>query len=218
MSMRITVPIDPTSVGAVEMEYTDILTCFASDNDFIPVSCLRTGIKLKSTNGKQDFMYKVRLYHSRHVDRRYANFLMGMETAYIGQTHKMAATNGQYLSTNQMILFEDLEGNVVPLMAFCLKQKHLFNSEGDRLHPDRYSLIVDNSFINNDLHFKIYRNVKKYYIDKVSPDIDMVFTNSIKKACFNNEVKAPVFKKLTDKMKYSQVITQDVITELMEYT
>lgn len=212
MSNYFIIPNSSISYSNIKHNFTLQHTSLASDNEFIPVNTLENGTLL-SNHGNKDFLYNFMMYKHVFSTSRYNSFVGNIISSHIDRTTQISrvdinSTGNRYYSNSGMV-FTKLEDDFTynPLLVLCIKSKYLYIPKKE-LKNKHFALLIDNSFLSNDTHHKIFRSVKKYYIDSIR-EIDILYTDNIMERCYNSKVlKLPKFKTIPELFQHTQTLNQ----------
>lgn len=189
--------------------------CLASDNEFIPVTCLKgADVFTKESTGDKNLFYNLTFPIPASLSNYTARFgafcdFMVSERNWI--KIRKADVTGQYLSRAGSLLHINSSLEATPLMLLCVKSKKLFTV--NRAAPDKkdFCVVVDRKLIfGSEENNKIYRNVNKLYLSLAEAQgIDVLYTNNLIDVCFNAPyLKLPKFKTINEVIAYTKNISQ----------
>lgn len=167
--------------------FTSVFPSLSQDNEYIPVRTLMDGelITFKKS-GRKNFLYKLCIPNDISVTGRVSRFCFNLfETGWF-RIQNMNITQPYYSTCGMVFHIKEDDYTVTPLMALSVKSSQLFNVDRKNPDPNQFCLVIDNSFITNDEHFKVFRNVNKQYIEVAGSQIDVLYTNNLMGLCFNS--------------------------------
>lgn len=194
------------------------------DNEYIPIHSLAIGEPERVIVGEKKFlMYHRNIIMYPNLVSRYNDFMTCLFDRYLA--YRMRVTldeenpagrrirrNGSFIGNNGMIIYGEPGHRI--LMTIAVKQRYLFKIQPQEVDFSKFALIVDKFFINDPLCFKMYRNVKRSFIDIMEEKIDIVYTSDLYRLCFNNESSLPPsFNTVREMKEYMQGINQALIRD-----
>lgn len=225
---QIVFPSDDTSVNVINKDYIKSKVSLASENEYIPIDCLSTG-SLITVDGKKDFMYSLNVnitpYSQTGNTKIFGDHLLSSNSWSASQWYSIKKTtlNNIYMARHGILVHrvkeELLAEYNIPLMLIGVKREYLFSI--DRVKPDinQFCLLIDKKFINDEEYFKLYRNVKKHYIDYMDKHIDILYCNNLEKLCFNRKSallpKLSTFTELNNHIKDLNLSIQAELNQLV---
>ena len=190
----------------------------STDNEYIPIHSLSEGQKI--TKGNVSL-----LIYSFHIPRpdyrcsQYASFCSNLDfpdSDYNISWAKLGTLPFNLLGNRGMIVIkDDNPEHSKLLMTIAVKNKYLFNV--DRIEKDlsKFVLLISKEFMNNPEYFKVFRNIKRLYIDKIADKIDIIYANDIMSLCFNDVAFKPKkFKTLDEALEYTNGINSLLLNAL----
>lgn len=217
MAFKVVLPSSAAS-GKVGINYTSTYPCLSEENDFIPVKCLMDGEILTSKKtGKQSFLYQLNVpLKQNFTTGKFASFNQNLLSGNNWMKIKhVNLINRTYFGSAGIVVYicED-PYEVIPLMVMCVRTSKLFSLSKDESDLSKFCLLVDNSFINDEHHHKLFRNVKTY-INETANEVDVLYTNNLKGLCLHSaEVKMPKFATITEVLQYSKSVNAELVENL----
>jgi hypothetical protein len=209
--------------GFIETQHITEFTSSSEESQFIPVNSLIDG-ELINFKNRRTFIYSLALPIPNIRDFRkakkfstFCKVILGERDIGSWSSIEHRSLIKTYICCHGIILcVEEFPVKIFPLMVMSVKKDYLFSFSKDNPEPNKLCLVIDNSFINNPEHFKLYRNVKKYYIDDMEEKIDSHYTHNIMDSCYKAEITLPKFKTIPDMIKHTnsinEVLTKSIIT------
>lgn len=71
-----------------------------------------------------------------------------------------------------------------PLAVVGVKQEYLFDITPNNIDPKKLCIVISKDFTKNPRHTKVYRAFVKNYLNKLHPDIDVMYANNVKDVCY----------------------------------
>lgn len=186
-------------------------------NELIPIHALVDGELIK----KKVLFYMLNTVTDMGVSNlpyirkfeQLGNFLRG-EIPYDYQYHAFTQfhyndiPSGQYIFSNGILLYKE----VTPLLVMTVKKKHLFNLKKEDLDPLKFCLVISKEFLS-PAHDKMWRNVKRHYVDKVETDV--IYVNDILETCYDSRSASalPKMKTFDEILANAQSINELFIAE-----
>jgi len=103
-------------------------------------------------------------------------------------------------------IFEFIDNdNVKLLFTVGVKEDYMVKmfSEPTKLDKSKFVIFVSQEFMSEDKYKTLYRRInKEVIIPHLKRGIDIITTNSIVDKCFNEEIKHPKFKDVTEMIEY----------------
>jgi len=206
--------------GNLEETYITEYTSLLEDNDFIPIHSLRDGELITNrVTGYKNFLYHLTIpmvYVS--LVRRINTFCGRLFNNSVNDWYKLVHTNitRRYIVNSGMLVYLQEEPfKVVPLIVMCVKRKDLFNISS--INPDisKFCLLVDRKLILDEEHFKLYRNIKKYYLNLIETQIDIMYSQDITQLCYKGaEMSIPKFNTIVETLDYinsnNQIVSNSI--------
>lgn len=195
----------------------------SSDNEYIPIHSLKGSETLTSKNtGRRAMLYNLNFpIDTCYPVGRMGEFIRGLsrdtETWY--EFINRAFVNSYFGQRGTIIT---LTPEPKYLMTIAVKTKYVFDlektnpiSQTPNNYFSKFCLIIDREFISNIEYFRVYRNVKRGFIDAMQDRIDIIYTNNLHSLCFNppNDL-LPKFKSIGDMVAYTKGITHQVLTSI----
>jgi hypothetical protein len=210
MEVKIVIPdrLDTTS------EHILLYPSISTDVDYIPVNAMVDGEVFFTNKNRVIYyhlMYNTSSYTVRNF-RLFSKYIVSASGHYYDNFRLVNANiKKRYTASTGSVLYypDDNINNAIPMLQLCVKKRRLFNPI-DRNNPDptRFCLVIDKKFMEDEEHFKLYRNVKKFYIDEMSKIVDIVYVDSILASCFNAEIEAPTFSTIAEMRDFSKNINK----------
>lgn len=165
-------------------------TCSAIENEYVPVYCLydRMQKRVGMPDGKEIILYKYLSPMANRYIRSAVNLnrKLWWEDAGYRQFGDMgydkvvyASIPNEYVVNYGVILFRD-----EPLMMLCAKSRYINKIDTNSPDPKMFSLLIDKKLRDELDHYKLYKVIKKPYIDVMEDLVDIVYTADIKDLCF----------------------------------
>lgn len=186
-------------------------TALSDDNDYIPVSSLSTGYRL-ILRSRKTFMYGLPVLHWGAGMRKIHLICQQLSQRVNGLCSSGTVFKRCYLVGNGVVLWRRNEDyRDIPLLLLCVKKDYLFSIDKDNPNPSQFALVIDRSFITDEEHFKLYRNVKRIYIDEIEQYLDVVYTNDIVNRCFEVSLPKPGYKTITEMLNGFKQVNKLVV-------
>lgn len=204
----------------IDTNYLSVNPTLANDNEFIPIHSLSDGdlITSKKTNEKT-FVYKLNIPITG-VDtyKRVSDFCKLLNSNNTGWgTLSVPNIINKYFAHNGILLYVTGELSVIPLLVVGVKTKYLFDIKREAPDPSKFSLVIDRSLINDEEHKKLFRNIKREYIDIMDSHIDVVYTNNLLKLCYNpDSITTPRFSTVVEMMNHSKTVNEALAVEIIQ--
>jgi hypothetical protein len=200
----------PTSDQVVSTEQSGgtnrICTSLSSDNEYIPIHSLSEGELVRRGDHKV-LIYKFHVPGSQLQSHKYNEFCEALRLDMRPREHswcryRHSSHESDYVANKGTIIFRS--NPTVPMMMMAVKHKYLFDIAPKERDLSKFALVINNDFINDAEHFKVYRNVNKLFIEKIADKIDMVYTNNIMSVLFNDKsFKPPKFLTIQQSLDYA---------------
>ncbi len=217
MSLLITIPSSyPSSPN--DREVVNLYPSSSVDNEFIPINSITDGETLSNKKGKV-FIYNLSFGIGKLISqRRFSTFLNGMKEVnyYWNKLESLAERNKLYYCTYGMlaVIKEVPEFTVEPLVVLAIKREHLFSIQRENTDTNKFCILINRKILTEE-HSKLYRNVKKFYLDEMEQYLDFHFTNDISNICYNSgEIIKPAYKSVDDMINHSKTITEKLYDDL----
>lgn len=206
--------------GAREVSYVEDYLSTTEENDFIPIITLNSGELTTIRNtGYKIFSYSLQvpaedLYRVRKFTDFGSHLLHGGSSWYRIAHSTLIKT---YIGTSCTVIYiQDEPFQLVPLMVMTVKRRYLFQLNPRNPNPVHLCLLIDNKFINDEEHFKLYRATKKHCIDTLEKEIDVLYSNNILDLCFKQkELKLPKLTTITEILEHTNSINEIVQQSIM---
>ena len=94
-----------------------------------------------------------------------------------------------------------------PLVIVGVKQEYLFDITPNNIDPKKLCVVISKDFTKNPKHSKVYRAFVKNYLNRLHPDVDIMYANSVKEVCYKQvHIPTPIMtasrlSRLQDKVK-----------------
>lgn len=218
--------------------YSSAGSCLSFENEYVPVLYLKDGELITSINSNSPsvFIYNLIVKQpscapSITAINNYCKYIVGRNTynsnVVYGDFKRFDIPVGEYrisnhyVGTNHFIACFGQTNRTIPQVLMCLavRRDKVINlvKNGYReetIDKNDLVLLIDNSFIRDEIHFKLYRNIKRSYIDNIK-DFDVLYTNNLHALCFNEfRITPPRFRTILESQEYSQRITELVREQL----
>lgn len=215
MALVVTLPRNPTPSYSLDgVNFVSTIPVLSDDVEFIPICTLADGEVLTyKKSGKRSFLYSLKVELFCNQTHKFVDFCRNLHTnrhsSYRMETislkHKYIATYGTILQLQE----EPFE--VIPLMSMCVKQRYLFELNRRNISMRHLTLVIDKKFINDEEHFKLFRNVNRLYIEEVMKHIDVLYTDDITETCFKSpKINLPKFATMQENIQYMKDINKVV--------
>lgn len=204
-------PNSTRSGQAPEGDYTSDYPANAEYSSYIPVQSLSEGDLITYPNGSKVFLYSMTIpVNNISGSKKFENFSKAFANSFYW--HKLDHRNiTKTYIVNKGILMNVVEFpfKATPMMVLCVKRDSLYKLDKHILNPKDFCLVINREFIEDEEHFKLYRNVKKYYIDDVEDEIDILYTRDIIQTCYNlGPIELPKFKTIAEMINHTNSINE----------
>jgi hypothetical protein len=181
-------------------------------NSYVPFYSLFTGTTMNKNNrkvlnynlvGSVDDAYMSNGY----TDTRYQNMIDTMRVR-LGLRRVCTTRNRDktYIALKGFLGYLDTNLNIIPFVVLTVKSDSIFKLKKEELDLTKFCLIINSSLINPD-HMVMYKNLKKLYIDPIiAMGVDVLYTNDIKKQCYNKFDYIPKFKTIAEMNEHLKTI------------
>lgn len=218
--------------------YSSAGSCLSFENEYVPVLYLKDGELITSINSNSPSVFIYNLIVKQPICapsitaiNNYCKYIVGRNTdnsnTVYGDFKKFDIPVGEYrisnhyVGTNHFIACFGQTNRTIPQVLMCLavRRDKVINlvKNGYReetVDKNDLVLLIDNSFIRDETHFKLYRNIKRSYIDNIK-SFDVLYTNNLHALCFNEfRITPPRFRTILESQEYSQRITELVREQL----
>lgn len=194
----------------------------SSHNAFIPFHALSGG-KVYSKGEDKILVYSLDFdYPSRSSVRKLSSFIGALEYAsypylYVGssldKSGLVAMSNILLQMSYTKLSNDEMKITFEILMTLTVKQDFIFGLDRNNIDPKKLCLVVSKKVLTD--YPKLYRNLKKLYIDNLHPDIDIIYTHDLESLCYNqNVVLPPSIKTPIELRKFSKELNQEIYESL----
>jgi hypothetical protein len=219
--------------------YTKDYPSLSTESEYIPIDALVNGTKY-STEINKVLFYMLRIPNTNAGRRTSTKTFSIFGQRLIGDSYtenrywtkiNHANISRLYLAHIGILVWfrqqeiTDAEGNLtifnptnilerIPLMALCMKKQYLFKQTPETKlnpNPDHFCLVIDKKLVSDPEHFKLYRNVKKHYIDIMYEKVDVVYVNSVVDSCYKGTMDIPQFNTVDEMLEYSKLMNELII-------
>ena len=220
--MNSIVKIPDYTLNSLELSRVKFMEDYFSmseDNDFIPIWSLTNGDLVIKPTGEKHFLYNLTTPVDRvAITTKLSYFAENLfsNRAYEWKVLHHSTIKRRYYSHNGILLYiQDSPFKVVPLMVLAVKKRYLFSIDKNNTDISHYCLLIDNKLLEDDEHFKLYRNIKKHYLSVISKDIDVMYSNDITKLCYNQrKLDIPKFTTITQTIEYLRGLNDVLLSNL----
>lgn len=203
-----------------------LYSALSEDNEYIPIQCLKNGEILKLTDRERKI-----LVYSLPVPTLSSAGVTSLINRFCGVLFKMRRTEtgswttisdrvmlSKYYADVGILLHLDDNYEFKPLLMLTVRRDYLFRM--DKGNPAHFCLVIDNSFIRGSTDSsKLYRNVKRIYIDELEKNqFDVLYTNDILRVCFSKSIELPKFESITDMTSDFSSMNQSLLDSLVNST
>lgn len=184
----------------------------SSDNDYVP---LYAPFVNKGVYNKQIVHFS--LPHEDNYNRQLITTYLKLYRALDNSTRTTKFRTKSMSFTLLAIkgaIFEKISNTKVELLfSVAVKEDYMSQMFKESTRDKSKFVMLVSSKFSSDPRFKtIYRKVyKELIIPKLEEGYDIVITNNIVDKCFQNKVKLPKFKKITDLKDYLHAFNLDLI-------
>lgn len=196
---------------APEGDYTSDYPANAEYSSYIPVQSLSEGDLITYKNGNKVFLYSMTIpVTNLNTNKKFESFAKAFAKAtYWHKLEHRNITNTYIVHRGILMNMVEFPFKATPMMVLCVKRDSLYKLQRDKLNPSDFCLVVNRAFIDDEEHFKLYRNVKKYYIDEVEDEIDILYTKDIIQTCYNlGPIELPKFKTIPEMINHTNSINE----------
>lgn len=202
---------------ATSYQNVTVYPAISTESEYIPIHSIASGesirVTVRNTVVKRAFSYGFTLPHAYYSYGRVGDFCTLMESMNINRWATFFNTGygdrvyiGSYgtiaVSDSRNSHLDDLSPTI--LMTLAVKQKYLFDiTPTNNTNLTKFALVIDRKFITDENHFKLYRNIKRSFIDQVENKIDIIYTNDLMRLCFNNSLSLPRFRSINEMVEYT---------------
>lgn len=190
----------PNLVRDFAGEIIPINSLSSMDNEFIPVHCLK-GSKALEAGCVKTLLYEFYMYTGRYREITQFNRFGTQMLVYDATWYKLkhSTITRRYICNYGILIDATDELKYKPLIMLCLKKEYAFSADKTNPSPTNFCVVIDRSLIRDEENFKLYRNIKKSYIDVIEQDIDVMYTNNIENICLKSmPLELPKLKTLTE--------------------
>lgn len=187
--------------------------CSSDDNDFIPVNSLCDGERIIIKSGKTErtsFNYSLiaPTFEEVSITRKITTFCQALGIVRPTPILMQDAIIKYVATYGSLVYYQEQPFKLIPLVVLAVKKRYLFSLERNNLNPSHFCLLIDKKCITDDKHFKLYRNVKKHYIDLIG-DIDIMYCTNLTQVCYKERpISLPKFKSITEMTEHLDSINE----------
>ena len=217
--LRLTIP---SPIDALVSSARNIIAMYPSIsdyNEFIPIHALVDGERLSNSNGRT-LVYDLSIPMLSEIRgvRSVSDFCKNLfSTSYRWmKLTSITVPSGYYCYNGILIHVEELPVfKITPLLVLAVRKNDLFNISRNNLDISKFSLLIDRKLIS-ETHNKMYRNVKRDYMDVLEKDIDFHYSNNIMKLCYNPEaIVLPKFKSVDEMTAYYKELDSVLLNSIL---
>lgn len=187
----------------------------ADDNDYIPIHSMMDGEVIKAAEDDyKNFFYELSVTtNSVSRVRKFSSFAQNLFTSNSSYVRWLEINHPtlirRYIGTGGLLIHLETDPvfKATPLIVLAAKKRYLFSINKTAPDPSQFCLLIDRRLILDEEHFKLYRNIKKHYVNIMEQHIDSMYSYDITKICFRRrDLSMPKFKTITEMMNYTQSI------------
>ena len=193
--------------------------CLSLDNDYVPFHALLDGkIFINHTTDKSCVLYQhtyPKTYnHSRSYERYFDNSLYGNNWFKI----QRAGIEGTFLSRRGEICDITVRNEVHQLATLCFDSRyaqHIIPTQPLRLDVNHMVMVVSNDFSKLPKYNNLFKAFKKYVLDDLGREMNILYTPSIKNLVYKPLDMAPPKPRNIIEMKSGlKQFSKDLLTSL----
>ncbi len=69
----------------------------------------------------------------------------------------------------------------------CVNRNYLFDINKKNPDEKQFVIVIDKTLITDEEHYKLFRNINRYYLSEIEDTLDVLYTNQLMDICFNNK-------------------------------
>lgn len=196
-------------------------------SQYVPFICGFTGTKYNVKNGEKFLLYNL-FYNNQEYkgdfndrSRRRNTDIKLKKLSYDDILYALSTYIVPRYFQNDNFIFQVAKGIIFEfdrftkefelLLVLGVKSSDMWDI--DRVNPDysKFALFISNEFVDDEKYKTVFSKVKKEYISQaLTFGIDVIYTNDIKKWCFQTSLKQPKFKNIPEMLNHLSSITEKV--------
>ncbi len=180
-------------------------------NNYIPFISLFTGQFFKKED-KRLVVYNLLFRTKDPTDSRRRSFtipktsyedLFSYLCDYIYPQYYITDKVELQVSKGTIIEYDRFTNEYKILMLLVVKKEFVWNINKDKPDPKQFTLIISNTFVNEEKYSTLFKRLEKDYItEAITQNIDIIYTNDIVKHCYKYTFNKPKFKSVSEMMSY----------------
>jgi hypothetical protein len=195
---------------------------------YIPIHSLLGGELLTFKSGYRDFRYQLRFpmfesISTYRLTNKFTVFCKGLidnnfnEWFHIKDSTLLASR--YFLSAGLLLSYNLVNRDKIDisiLACLAVKKEELFKLNRNSLKLDQLCFIVNNDLIDNEDHSKVYRNIKRLCLDKISSEVDILYTNNINNTILKPiKLPTPKFSNISDLLNHNKSMNEILVNEIL---